>query len=160
MADNPTPAKRNRPSQKKSKPHKKHVKCPYCGAQAIMRPTHDLFTDPRENISHLWVCVKYPECDSYVSAHSDGRPMGNLANAALRKKRIEAHHYFDQLWERGIFTRKNAYLWIDDILGLGGRFKQWHIGSMDDYMCSRVISEVINVLNSQPKGGRSKCASP
>lgn len=70
-----------------------NIKCPYCGSQAFLRPASVVFgekaTDPT---APYYVCAHYPACDSYVSAHrASHMPMGTLADAALRHKRIEAH---------------------------------------------------------------------
>lgn len=147
----PRPRKRRpgpRKVQKKSG-HKKPVLCPFCGGQALLREGSFLFENPV--IKKLYVCVRYPECDSYVAAHEDSlEPMGPLADAELRKKRLLAHQYFDQLWKptcgsRAIFSRKQAYRWLCD--KLGGNTRHNHIGLMGAGMCDRVIREAKKVLN-------------
>jgi len=129
----------------KSKKHKKQVICPYCGAQALLRDGSFLFEDPF--VKHLYVCVRYPTCDAYVAAHhSSMKPMGSLANESLRRKRMLAHHYFDQLWRCNppVFTRKQAYGWLGD--RLGGHIRHLHIGYMGEGMCDLVILEAKRVL--------------
>lgn len=128
--------------------HKKQVICPYCGAQALLREGSFLFDKPY--INHLYVCVRYPECDAYVAAH-DGtkRPMGSLANEALRKKRLLAHQHFDQLWKGAspVFTRKQAYNWLGD--KLGGHIRRMHIGRMGEGMCDLVVREAKRVIRAR-----------
>jgi hypothetical protein len=135
--------KKAKPTQ--SKRHKKQVICPYCGAQALLREGSFLFENPY--INHLYVCVRYPACDAYVAAHENTKkPMGSLANGALRKKRLLAHQYFDQLWKgvSPVFTRKQAYNWLSD--KLGGHLRRMHIGRMGEGMCDLVILESKRVM--------------
>jgi len=69
------------------------VQCPYCGSKAILRSANKVFgAKNREPNRFLYVCSNWPTCDSYVMAHlEDLRPMGTMANGALRHKRILAH---------------------------------------------------------------------
>ena len=134
--------------KKKVKKHKeknKPVICPYCGAQAILRPGSYLFNDV--SIEQLYVCTKYPVCDSYVAAHPDKRPMGLLADAELRMKRREAHHAFDELWKQGIFTRSVAYKWMSDLFYIKGQ--EAHIGKLDIDRCERLIRESVKILRNR-----------
>jgi len=142
----PTP---KRPHKNKSKAHQKPVICPYCGAQALLRPVGDLFEEPYRRLNNFWVCVKHPECDAYTAAHlKDDSPMGPLANAGLRFKRMQAHYYFDQLWRSGIFSRNAAYRWLGDALGVKWKDKQPHISQMSDVFCDIVIRESQAVLQN------------
>ena len=154
---------------KKGKKHKKQVICPYCAAQALLREGSFLFENPY--IKHLYVCVRYPDCDAYVAAHDETkRPMGSLANEALRKKRQLAHQHFDRLWKDSspVFSRKQAYNWLSDKLGghllrsfasqnppsaaryLSGSGRM-HIGSMGEGMGALVIYESKRVMRMRRK---------
>lgn len=70
-----------------------NIKCPYCGSRALLRPASVVYGPKAINLSApYYVCAHYPACDSYVATHRDNRlPMGTLANAELRRKRIQAH---------------------------------------------------------------------
>ena len=72
---------------------KKQIHCPYCGAKASLRPASAVYgTATKVPDSYLYVCDRYPRCDSYVGAHKRTKePMGTLANGDLRNKRIQAH---------------------------------------------------------------------
>ena len=136
--------KKGRQKQKSTK-HKKQIICPYCGAQALLREGSFLFEDVY--VKHLFVCARYPDCDSYVAAHANSKkPMGSLANSTLRKKRVLAHQEFDRLWKGNtpVFTRKQAYNWLCD--KLGGHVRNLHIGKMGDGMCDLVIRESRRVM--------------
>jgi len=126
-----------------------NVRCPYCGAAAVVRDGsyvygHNSWTNK------LYVCSRYPECDSYVGIHEDtGLPKGTLANSELRNKRIVAHRAFDAIWKNKIMNRNAAYHWMKDKFGL--TVKQAHIGNFSDYMCSRLIEECNKVLCTNNK---------
>jgi len=115
------------------------IKCPYCGAGALLRPATII---PEKSgvlrSGKVYVCARYPLCDAYVSAHTDtGLPMGTLANAALRRKRQEAHRAFDQLWKSGLMSRKEAYRWLQTQLGLPEA--EAHISNFSEFRCQQVI---------------------
>lgn len=78
-------------------------------------------------------------CDAYVGCHvgSDWKPLGRLANAALRKLKIQAHTAFDPLWKTGSMTRTQAYAWLADQMRL--QVRETHIGYFDNEQCREVI---------------------
>lgn len=116
-----------------------NLKCPYCGSRALLRPASVIYgkraTDPT---APYYVCPHYPSCDSYVAAHKSSRlPMGTLANAELRHKRIQAHAAFNRLWESGLMSKRQAYLWLQAKLGLSEQ--EAHIGKFSMFRCEQVI---------------------
>ena len=46
-----------------------NIKCPYCGAQAYLRPASVIYGGHAVPGAKLYVCGNYPACDSYVAAH-------------------------------------------------------------------------------------------
>ena len=72
---------------------KNKVYCPYCGAEARVRPASAVYgenTKAENADKYLYVCNRYPKCDSYVAAHKKTMlPMGSLANKELRQKRMQ-----------------------------------------------------------------------
>ena len=71
------------------------IRCPYCGAKATLHPASYVYGDATKTENMLYVCDRYPTCDSYVGAHKKSKlPMGTLANGDLRNKRIQAHKAF------------------------------------------------------------------
>lgn len=96
----------------------------------------------------LYVCSRFPACDSYVRIHPGTKiPMGTMANRELRALRNEAHHYFDQLYKKGHMSKKDAYQWLASILA--APMGQAHIGLLGEYYCRLVIEESKKVLNSR-----------
>lgn len=76
----------------------KPIKCPYCHANASLRPASVVYgLNRRSQGKFLYLCDRWPACDAYVSAHDKThRPMGTLANGDLRHKRILAHRALEQ----------------------------------------------------------------
>lgn len=115
-----------------------NIHCPNCGAKATLHPASFVYGSSRSMDKYLYVCDRYPACNSYVAAHrATLRPMGSLADAALRNKRIRAHRAFDQLWRSGLMTKKEAYQWMQAEFGL--HEDQAHIAQFGTYMCDRLI---------------------
>lgn len=115
-----------------------NIKCPYCGAQAFLRPASIVRrqTHPGEEV---YACARYPVCNAYVSAHRESHlPMGTLANKELREKRRQAHIALNRLWEQGLMSRKEAYRWLQVQLGLPE--SEAHIGRFSEYRCEQVIA--------------------
>lgn len=120
---------------------KKQIHCPYCGAKAALRPASVVYgAATKVTDSYLYVCDRYPKCDSYVGAHKRTKqPMGTLANGDLRNKRIQAHKAFDWMWKSGLMTKWQAYKWMQGKLALND--EQAHIAKFSEYMCDRLIAE-------------------
>lgn len=116
-----------------------HIKCPYCGSRALLRPASVVYGEKAADpAAPYYVCARYPACDSYVAAHKNTRlPMGTLANAELRRKRIQSHATLDRLWESGLMSKKQAYLWLQVELGLPEQ--EAHIGRFSTFRCEQVI---------------------
>lgn len=114
-----------------------NIKCPYCGSRALLRPASVVYgTKAADLAAPYYVCVRFPACDAYVATHRDTRlPMGTLANAELRRKRIQAYAALDRLWEGG--RKKQAYLWLQAKLGLPEQ--EAHIGRFSTFRCEQVI---------------------
>jgi hypothetical protein len=116
------------------------VICQYCGAAAAFRPTSSHVYS--KDFGPIWHCVP---CAAWVGCHPDGRPLGTLANANLRKIRVAAHNAFNPLIERKIAREKcsktkaknAAYAWLSKQLGIPR--EQCHIGMFNEEQCSSVM---------------------
>jgi ssDNA-binding Zn-finger/Zn-ribbon topoisomerase 1 len=127
-----------------SKNAQRQIRCPHCGAIAVVRPAADIYGDP-SNHGELYVCSNYPRCQSYVGIHPGTMiPMGTLANGDLRNLRIKAHRTFDRIWQNKIMSRDSAYRWMADYFGL--RLQDAHIGMFGEYRCSELIKECERIL--------------
>ena len=115
-----------------------NIKCPYCGSLAYLRPASVVHGDRAVPGMKLYVCARYPACDAYVTAHRSSLiPMGTLAGPELRRKRQLAHAAFNRLWESGLMTKKQAYLWLQAKLDLPE--SEAHIARFSEWRCQQVI---------------------
>lgn len=77
-------------------------------------------------------------CEAYVGCHKGTEtPLGRVANAELRKAKMDAHGAFDPLWKEDGMSRKEAYVWLREAMGLSE--DECHIGLMDVEACLKVI---------------------
>jgi len=92
----------------------------------------------RRNYGPIWICRP---CQAWVGCHPGTRkPLGRLADAALRRLKMAAHASFDPLWKGRQMSRSQAYRWLAEQLGIS--CDECHIGMFDEAMCRRVV-EVI-----------------
>ena len=122
------------------KKQKYHMNCPYCGAPAICRPSSMVHGgNTWQNDTFLYVCSRWPECDSYVTAHKYSLiPMGSMANKSLRSKRMQAHRAMDELRRCRHMDTWAVYVWIQMKMDLPP--DKAHIGMFSEEMCDRLIS--------------------
>lgn len=114
--------------------------CPYCTANAVLCDASAVYGEKFAGRFNIWVCVNYPDCDSYVGVHSNSpyaAPKGSLANATLRKLRIRAHEEFDQLWKAGRMKRSAAYRHLAGIMNID--VKRCHIGDFSEEQCLKAL---------------------
>lgn len=118
---------------------KRQIQCPYCYANASLRPASVVYgSNRRSRGKFLYICDRWPACDAYVSAHDGNhRPMGTLANGDLRHKRILAHRALQQLQQSRHMEKWEVYIWLQAKLGLNTQ--QAHIGQFSEWMCDEVI---------------------
>lgn len=115
------------------------ITCPYCGAKAILQDKSYVHGENTIGGGKLYVCMNYPSCDSYVSAHnSTNEPQGTLANKSLRRKRIETHKVVNELIFKNIMAKKELYIWLGCKLGLDN--EKAHIAMLDYKQCDELIA--------------------
>lgn len=116
------------------------IHCPYCGSLVTKRAASYVYGKNAKPDTFLYVCDRYPACDSYVAAHTkSGLPMGTPANKTLRNKRIAAHKALDRIWKNGYMTKEQVYIWLQAKLDMPAN--AMHIGELDEYYCNRIIYE-------------------
>lgn len=82
----------------------------------------------------FWLC----ECGAYCGCHGvTTRPLGFPCGADTRQARMAAHNIFDRIWKSGEMTRRGAYTWLADQLGIDPA--DCHIGMMSAERARRVV---------------------
>ena len=118
------------------------IPCPDCAGKLYLR---DKPTSWRGSSQYVYLCENWPECRGLMSAHADGRPCENPADAHTRKARRMVHALFDQLWENAPamygqdctlkpaalrrIARNRAYKWLAEHMGMP--FKECHVSMMN-----------------------------
>ena len=115
--------------------------CPYCHEPAVFHGNSKHIYHGRD-FGPVWSCGP---CQAWVGCHPNLKPMGRLANAGLRKKRIAAHAIFDPIWQEDKRinnltqgqARRKAYKWLGSQMGLVK--DRCHISLMTPEETERVI---------------------
>ncbi len=124
----------------------KKIVCPYCGSIAVLRDGEYVYGN-RAKGEKLYVCSNYPECNAYVGVHKGTNiPLGTLANAEHRNKRIKAHKLFDSIRKNNLMTKKEAYRWMEYFMGLPKN--EGHIANFSDYRCDELMNKCKEFLSN------------
>ncbi|HEX6369884.1 MAG TPA: zinc-finger-containing protein [Longimicrobium sp.] len=122
--------------------------CPYCGAPAEFLPNSESLYHGRD-FGPVYACLP---CKAWVGCHrGTAQPLGRLADAALRRAKIEAHNAFDRTW-RDLHARRqladpgyalgraraSRYRRLAELLGIPPQ--SCHIGMFDVETCRRVVA--------------------
>lgn len=116
------------------------INCDYCGLAARLVTGAKIYPDRPDLASNfLWYCE---DCQAWVGCHNGGAiPKGRLANAALRRMKIQAHRHFDNIWKnwKGSKTKRRgkAYRMLAHKMGL--TVEECHIGKFNIDQCRQVI---------------------
>lgn len=97
--------------------------CPYCGGDSVL-VTGDVVYPNRPDLAgkRFWLCAGD---QAWVGVHGKTeRPLGTLADAALRKHRQEVHAVFDVIWQAKMVrdgntewsARGRGYKWLAEAM--------------------------------------------
>lgn len=119
--------------------NERKVTCAYCSGHAKFCATSSHLYS--RDYGPVWHCAP---CQAWVGCHPDGKPLGRLADAALRSAKMVAHNAFEPLIavkmrREGCSktqARNAGYAWLAQQLGIDPR--KCHIGMFDEAMCKRV----------------------
>lgn len=67
---------------------------------------------------------------------AEGQPTGTPANAFLRRARMQAHVWFDDLWRQGFMRRPEAYAWLQTAMESPVAV---HMGELTTQECAQVV---------------------
>lgn len=133
------------------------VHCDYCSRPAERVTGREIYPY-RVDLHNRWFWRCKP-CGAHVGCHpaarSNGKggigdgtvPLGRLANAELRRAKQAAHAAFDPLWRSREMTRKEAYRWLADALGIS--VDNCHIGMFDLDGCRAVVAATLQRRNEK-----------
>lgn len=115
------------------------VTCDYCGKDAELVDSSVIY--PHRLELHGRNVYRCQPCGAWVGCHPNTvKPLGRLANAELRRAKMQAHAVFDPLWRDGTMTRGKAYKALAIALNIPKG--KCHIGMFDVEQCERVIAAV------------------
>ena len=105
--------------------------CPYCGKESELIDSAEIYG---ESYGAMYICRG---CNAYVGCYSGTTTaLGRLADADLRKAKMRAHHYLDQLWKDRRHRRYSTYTWLSKQLGIPRELT--HVGMSDIEQCRRI----------------------
>ena len=108
--------------------------CPYCGNRADLVNGQAIYPH-RPDLNHKSFYTCFP-CDSYVGCHpGTTKPLGRLADAALRRAKQRVHAKLDPLWKSGQIKRSSVYARLADHLGITPQ--ECHVGMFDLERCQQ-----------------------
>lgn len=112
------------------------VMCPYCGTQAELITGEEVYPHrPDLYDKRFYAC---DGCKARVGCHPNTtKPLGRLADDMLRKAKMQAHTAFDPLWREGSMSRKDAYAWLAEAMGVPN--EECHMGMFDVEQCHKVV---------------------
>lgn len=105
--------------------------CPLCGYDVILL---DRTADDRGQ----WWSVKYRclGCEAYVGTHPHSvYPLGTLADADLRKRRMAVHRAIDYLWKDCDWERNKVYALMSRLMST----QDFHVGHLSKAECSQAL---------------------
>lgn len=109
--------------------------CRYCGGMVVLTSTSEIYQKSR--VGKIYLCRS---CNAYVSTQpGTSRPLGTLANAALRLKRRETHRIFDAFWSAQGMNRDQAYRWMAKAMNIP--YRDAHIGLFEMEDCELLCSK-------------------
>ena len=97
-------------------------------------------TDAVSDAIFAEICAKAGVPVQHFANRSDvlgGPTLGNLANEALRMKRMETHQVFDSFWKERGMSRTQGYKWMAKKLRLSEELA--HIGGFEMDRCQKLI---------------------
>jgi hypothetical protein len=111
------------------------VVCDYCQKPAQLVGGSVLYPyRPEKDKRKYWACLP---CKAWIAVKPNGKPVGRLANAELRRLKVTLHGLFDPYWRGQQMPRRTAYRWLSKMIGLD---REKHIGQFTDNECIRAIN--------------------
>lgn len=132
--------------------------CRYCGGAVHLVPAAKVYGPAAAKRLGLEREKFYQcqNCNARVGCHKGStRPLGNLANEALRMKRMETHQVFDNFWKERGMSRTQGYKWMAKKLRLSEELA--HIGGFEMDRCQKLIRLCEKERNKEKRRRQHKC---
>lgn len=111
--------------------------CPYCDCPAEWVDNAVIYGKRYGKSWMTWYCRP---CDARVGCHQNTmRPLGTMADAALRKTRMETHAAIDGIWRgkrKAKKKRSEMYAKLSDAIG-----EEVHVGESDAARCAEIVRQ-------------------
>jgi hypothetical protein len=102
--------------------------CPYCNRKTDYIDSSIIYGS---SYGMVYACYN---CNAWVGVHrGTDEALGRLANKELREAKKLAHLYFDQIWQKKLLSRQQAYSWLSSVLSIAPKYT--HIGMFDLDLC-------------------------
>jgi hypothetical protein len=123
-------------SNRKAKDRVHKLMCPECGSPSKCVRSEVVYG--RSYGVWLYVCRRYPECDTYCGTHRGTKqPLGDMANRETRELRKQVHAAFDPLWKTGRMKRDDAYQTLADAMRIS--IHECHVGMFSAIRCKAAL---------------------
>lgn len=111
------------------------VSCIECGQSAVLVKGDKIYPHrPDLYVKNFWLC----ECGAYCGCHGvTTRALGSPCGPETRRSRMAAHDAFDPLWQSREMTRREAYDWLSDCMGIAADLT--HIGMFSRAQAMEVV---------------------
>jgi hypothetical protein len=117
--------------------------CPECNFPMVLLTSKEA-RYPSGKPRKYYKCANTRECDVVCGAHPSGVPLGIPGNRETIYARNKLHRVFDQLWVSGGWTRKEAYIILQILTGLGE--EEAHIACFNKKQCEYVEEQIEEFL--------------
>lgn len=119
--------------------------CRYCHAAVFLLDDKVIYG--RSYGGKVYLCSR-AACLARVGCHKDtDQALGTMAREELRELRKQCHAEFDLLWQSGRMRRKQAYRWMQRVLGLTRG--EAHIGCLDESHCRWLLDTLRELVQSE-----------
>lgn len=120
------------------------TECRYCGGPVALVSNAEIYGCEYGEWPYAYRC---DACDAHIGLHPHtDLPLGTLADAELRRSRIENKDLFNKLMRRLGWPRSAAYSWLAQAMGLDPSECHWGLFEVEDceragMLCAQKMNE-------------------
>ena len=122
------------------------LKC-HCGSKAVFHKNNAVIYGRPYGSRGVYVCSRFPQCDSYVGCHPDKSPLGVLKDKKGRELAKACHAIFDRYWnacleyKHRVIGRSDAYRYLASRLDMP--VSECHFGMMNNQELENALQFLI-----------------